>query len=161
MRLICSVDDSKRTILKSSFKRHLMKILGILIAASLFLSFASINQESKECLADIKEGTFYYYSDGEIVKVIRTKTHQYEKYKDGKVENALKWMSEDTYELTFLAENSTPGCLQDGDKMIITLTDCKVDSYVASITSEKCGSGKVPIYRSKKVLKEMIKKYKL
>jgi hypothetical protein len=136
-----------------------MKLLGALILAGILASFYGVEQGPDECLQELRTGTFYYYNGSDIVEVKRTKTHQYEKYKGGKTENKLTWVSENAYELRFVAKNSTPGCLEDGEKMLITMSNCTPDFYTAIITSDKCGSGEAMIYRDKKKLQKALKNY--
>lgn len=136
-----------------------MKIIGIFAIALLLLSFFRVNQGPDDCLKELKVGTFYYYNGTDIVEVKRTETHQYEKYKGGKTENRITWISENVYELRFVAANSSGGCLGDGDKMTITMSDCTLDSYTASISSELCGNGDALIFRDKSKLEEALKNY--
>lgn len=136
-----------------------MRVIGAIVLALVCVSFFGTEQGPDECLSNLKIGTFYYYNGSDIVEIKRTETHQYEKFRGGKTENKLTWISEDTYELRFVAKNSTPGCMGDGDKMTVKMSNCTPDYYTATISSEMCGGGEAQIFKDKKKLQKALKNY--
>lgn len=115
------------------------------------LLFCAINvisiSQTKNCLDNIKTGTFYYDSHGKKVIVKRTKRKQIEYYNNGnsKIVNRIEWVSDTEYILTFVKEKNSPGCLKKGDRMKITILECNENTYKAKIESKNCGNGEVVI----------------
>jgi hypothetical protein len=123
-----------------------MKTLTALYFFSLLLCFNGHSQ-STECLKNIKTGKFEYTAPDGIVTVIRTKKKQIELIDNGnaKLINKIKWISDNEYILTFVKAINSPGCLEKGDTMRMTITDCDKYVYTVYATSENCGSAQLKI----------------
>lgn len=109
-------------------------------------SWVSLAQ-TNSCLEKIKTGKFQYNSQATTVYVKRTRRKQIEYYNNGKskIVNHIEWVSESEYILTFKKEKNSPGCLNKGDKMTLTILECSEEAYKVKIESKNCGNAEVVI----------------
>jgi hypothetical protein len=89
-------------------------------------------------------GKFTYQDRQHESEIIRTRTKQTEIFNFGKSKLILKikWLNDSTYVLTHQKAINAPGCLDKGDWIKATITNCDETHYTATYTSNKCGNGK-------------------
>jgi len=112
----------------------------------------SLYAQDKECLDQIRTGTFTYTVENyTVVTIERTETKQIESYNNGrsKIFTKIKWISRNEYMVTFLRQKNARGCLKRGDVMKVTIIECDGWNYTAHITSELCGNSDITIKRIK------------
>ncbi len=124
------------------FNKTTLILLLTLIGSSAFA-------QKNKCLSQVKTGVFTYEVQGVTITVERTKTKQIESYNDGKSKliNKLEWISDNQFEITFVKAVNSPGCLEKGDKMMMTIMECGDNWHKVVGESENCGSAEVVLYR--------------
>lgn len=117
----------------------------ILIYAVIVMSFSrAYSQNNSACLKDIRDGKFKYEDKLEDVLIVRKKRKQIE-YSNGgksKLKTKIVWENDSTYVLTHKRSVNDPGCLDKGDRIVVTILTCNENRYYATYTSNKCGSGR-------------------
>lgn len=113
----------------------------ILLLLALVATVVTFAQDT-DCLKKMRTGSFHYSDLGSQATIVRTDKLQTETYNNGqsKLIFKIKWTSDSTYVLILKKIINAPGCLNLGDRIETTITDCSENTYVGASTTKNCGS---------------------